>query len=112
MFFPIPSLFHNSDILAPKEHQRRFQTLPLNTPFTRSILAFQKQPQMSDYCDIDEVIRSLERLARGSKRRGRPPAWMKATPTKGRRRGRPSAWLKTTPTNPDDTPCAAVALPI
>ena len=48
---------------------------------------------------LDEVILSLERLARGSgKRRGRPPAWLKAmsssesvesAPDAPKRRGRP-----------------------
>ena len=33
---------------------------------------------------IDEAILSLERLAAGSPRRGRPPAWLKAHQRKGR----------------------------
>jgi hypothetical protein len=39
---------------------------------------------------IDEAILSLERLAAGSPRRGRPPAWLKAH----QRRGRPPAAAK------------------
>jgi len=33
---------------------------------------------------IDEAIFSLERLASGAPRRGRPPAWLKAHKGKGR----------------------------
>jgi hypothetical protein len=39
---------------------------------------------------LAEVILALERLALGQgKRRGRPPAWMKAAETGLKRRGRP-----------------------
>jgi len=40
---------------------------------------------------VEETIMALERLALGhGKRRGRPPAWMKASPSSGvKRRGRP-----------------------
>lgn len=39
---------------------------------------------------IDEAILSLERLAAGNPRRGRPPAWLKAQ----QQRGRPPAAVK------------------
>jgi hypothetical protein len=39
---------------------------------------------------IEEAIMALERLARGhGKRRGRPPAWMRAQVNVTKRRGRP-----------------------
>ena len=39
---------------------------------------------------LEEVIITMERLARGQgKRRGRPPAWMSAMRDSGSRRGRP-----------------------
>ncbi len=39
---------------------------------------------------IEEAIVTLERLARGrGRRRGRPPAWMKALEEEPKRRGRP-----------------------
>ena len=46
---------------------------------------------------IEDAIMSLERLARGRERkRGRPPAWMSAVPTK--RRGRPPGTKNKPPT--------------
>jgi len=71
----------------------------LSAPFPRDILPQEKKVRFVDN-EIEEAIRSLERLARTrGGRRGRSPAWMKAAPG-------------ATPTNPDDTPRAAVALPI
>jgi hypothetical protein len=48
-----------------------------------------------EHAQLGEAILSLERLAAGGKRRGRPPAWLQAAQTRGP--GRPPAAEKPAP---------------